>query len=181
MIPNSYLYIYTSLYTLFIYYLHIIYTLHYLDIIIYYSRKKQKPSLPKIFRLLPLSIHYIYMQYIHNTYIYILYILYIYVYIYIYIYIVKKTHILYLKWQIFLFFSEALSLWNKFDNSDNSASFSIWREFSGRGFKLLSDQLSVGTSKNSSEVNTIWICSFCINSCDCLRPEFNFFKLRKCV
>ena len=35
--------------------------------------------------------------------------LYIYIYIYIYIWI-KKTHIIYLKSQIFLFFSEALSM-----------------------------------------------------------------------
>ena len=43
-------------------------------------------------------------------YIYIIYI-YIYIYIHIYIYIwIKKTHIICLKSQIFLFFSEALSM-----------------------------------------------------------------------
>ena len=43
------------------------------------------------------------------------------------------------------------------------------------GLKSYSDQLSIATSKNRSVVNTICICSFLLNSCDCLRPEYNFF------
>ena len=49
---------------------------------------------------------YIIYIYIYIIYIYILYIIYIYIYIYKWI---KKTHIIYLKSQIFLFFSEALT------------------------------------------------------------------------
>ena len=42
------------------------------------------------------------------------------------------------------------------------------------------DQLSIATSKNFSVLNTIYICSFLLNSCDCLRPEYNsFFKVRQ--
>ena len=48
-------------------------------------------------------------------------------------------------------------------------------EFSGCGFKSHSDQLSAATSKNSSVVNTIFGYSFSLNSCDCLRSEYNFF------
>ena len=54
-------------------------------------------------------------------------------------------------------------------------------EFSGRGFKSHSDQLSIATSKNCSVVNTICISSFALNSCDYLKPEYNFFKPRQIV
>ena len=54
-------------------------------------------------------------------------------------------------------------------------------EFSVGGFKSPSDQLSIATSKNSSVVNIIWICSFPLNSCDYLKPEYNFYKLRHIV
>ena len=55
---------------------------------------------------------YIYIYICIHIYIYIYIYIYVYVYIYIciYIYIDKKTHIIYLKSQIFLFFSEALSM-----------------------------------------------------------------------
>ena len=36
------------------------------------------------------------------------------------------------------------------------------------------DQLSIATSKNSSVVNTIWMCSFPLNSCDCLCLNITF-------
>ena len=37
------------------------------------------------------------------------------------------------------------------------------------------------TSENSSVLNTIFICSFSLNYCDCLRSEYNFFKPRQIV
>ena len=40
---------------------------------------------------------------------------------------------------------------------------------------------SMATSKSSSDVNTICICSFPLNSCDCFRPEYNFFKPKQMV
>ena len=57
----------------------------------------------------------------------------------------------------------------------------MYTEFSGRMFKSHSDQLSRAPSKNSSVLNTICIYSFPLNSCDCLRPECNFFKPRQIV
>ena len=44
-------------------------------------------------------------------------------------------------------------------NSVESSSV-VWTEFSGRGFKSHSGQLSIATSKNPSVVNTICISSF---------------------
>ena len=78
--------------------------------------------------------------------------MYVYIYMYIYVYICMAC-------------------------PDNSAG----TEFSVRGFKSHSDQFSIANSKNSLVVNLIWICSFPLNSCDCLRPEYNFYKLRQIV
>ena len=77
---------------------------------------------------------------------YIIYILHIYTYIYhIYIYICIYIYIyiyIYISWP------------------DSSGGQSNWTEFSGRGFKSHSGQLSITTSKNPSVVNTISISSF---------------------
>ena len=76
---------------------------------------------------------YIYIYYLWNIYTYIYTYIYIYMYLYIYIYI---------SWP------------------DISVGQSNWTEFSGRGFKSHSGQLSITTSKNPSVVNTICIISF---------------------
>ena len=43
---------------------------------------------------------------------------------------------------------------------DNSVGSGVWMEFSGRGFKYHSGQLSIATSKNRSVKNTMYISSF---------------------
>ena len=44
---------------------------------------------------------------------------------------------------------------------DSSVGENVWTEFSSRGFKSHSGQLSIATSKNLSVLNTICISSFC--------------------
>ena len=50
-------------------------------------------------------------------------------------------------------------------------------EFTGRVFKSHSDQLSIATSINSAVVCEHHLHQFIpLNSCDCLSPEYNYFK-----
>ena len=63
---------------------------------------------------------------------------------------------------------------HKNDRSNKKALFNVFRPLCC-GFKSHSGQLSIATSKNSSVVNTIYICSFLPNSCDCLRSEYIYF------
>ena len=75
---------------------------------------------------------HIYVNYIYYIYIY------IYLYIYIYIYMKKKTkRTIYLKWQILLFFSEALSMWKSIINIKNLLIFSFFFLFSYFTFIML--------------------------------------------
>ena len=48
----------------------------------------------------------------------------------------------------------------------------------GCGFKSHSNQHFIATSKNSSVVNTIFICWFSLNSCDCLWIYIYIFQVQ---
>ena len=123
---------------------------------------------------------YIYICIYIYTYIYVD--LYISIYIYTYIYIFIYLHIyicvyIYIYIYIYMQIYKYICIYN--DLITQTALVSD-RNSVVVG-KSQSDQLSIATSINCLVANTICICSFLLNSCYCLRTEYNFFKSRQIV